>query len=257
MKTGLASVTFRKLRPGEIIRLVSMAGLDGIEWGGDIHVPHGDIKTAREVAEMTKDAGLAVASYGSYYRAGCYQDAGEAFKGVLETAYTLQAPVIRVWAGNMGSHDCSPDGWAKVIEDSSRIASLAKGSGIRIAYEFHEGTLTDSPEAACKLLKSVNSGNIATYWQPPHNQSVQQRLEGLKAVQTRLAYIHVFHWIPGKRLPLASGQNDWVSYLKAADDGLDTRYALLEFVKDDNSDQFLQDACILKEIVRKATNEIS
>ena len=44
IKSGLVSITFRELNPLEIIRLVSKAGLDGIEWGGDVHVPHGDIK---------------------------------------------------------------------------------------------------------------------------------------------------------------------------------------------------------------------
>jgi 3-dehydroshikimate dehydratase len=67
MKTGLLSVTFRKLSPDHIIRLVSQAGLQVIEWGGDIHVPHGDIEIAEQVGRMTREAGIEVASYGSYY----------------------------------------------------------------------------------------------------------------------------------------------------------------------------------------------
>ena len=38
---GLVSVTFRKLSPEEIVQLVVSSGLKGIEWGGDIHLPHG------------------------------------------------------------------------------------------------------------------------------------------------------------------------------------------------------------------------
>jgi len=64
---GLVSITFRKLSPEQIIELVRKAGLSGIEWGGDIHVPHGDIARAKEVKSMTKEAGLRVAVYGSYY----------------------------------------------------------------------------------------------------------------------------------------------------------------------------------------------
>jgi hypothetical protein len=44
IRTGLVSVTFRQLSAEEIIKLVVCAGLEGIEWGGDIHVPHGDLK---------------------------------------------------------------------------------------------------------------------------------------------------------------------------------------------------------------------
>ena len=44
MKTGLCSVSFRKLTVEEIIAAVKDAGLDGIECGGDVHVPHGDVE---------------------------------------------------------------------------------------------------------------------------------------------------------------------------------------------------------------------
>ncbi|MET0262082.1 MAG: sugar phosphate isomerase/epimerase, partial [Rariglobus sp.] len=67
---GLVSVTFRKLSPNEVAGLVKKAGLKGIEWGGDIHVPHGDLARAREVRELTLEHGLKTAAYGSYYRAG-------------------------------------------------------------------------------------------------------------------------------------------------------------------------------------------
>ena len=62
MKPGLVSVTFRKLLPHEIIDLVVKSGLSGIEWGGDVHVPHGEADTARMVKRMTLDAGLNVSS---------------------------------------------------------------------------------------------------------------------------------------------------------------------------------------------------
>ena len=42
--TGLVSVTFRDKTPAEIVSEVKKAGLDAIEWGGDVHVPHGDVK---------------------------------------------------------------------------------------------------------------------------------------------------------------------------------------------------------------------
>ena len=35
---GLVSITFRKLQPDAIIKLVAQAGLTGIEWGGDVYV---------------------------------------------------------------------------------------------------------------------------------------------------------------------------------------------------------------------------
>jgi len=103
--SGLVSITFRSLSPLEIIELVLKAGLKGIEWGADVHVPHGDLKRAREVRKLTADAGLSVAACGSYYRVGVSEAQGLAFENVLETAVALKAPTVRVWAGDKGSQD--------------------------------------------------------------------------------------------------------------------------------------------------------
>ena len=95
MKTGMTSVTFRNKSAEEIVRLTQKAGLTGIEWGGDVHVPAGDRAAARKAALLTREAGLEVLSYGSYFRA----QEGEDFSPVLESAIELGAPVIRMWAG--------------------------------------------------------------------------------------------------------------------------------------------------------------
>src|SRR5688500_12319633 len=94
---GLVSVTFRQLAPQEIIALVVEAQLQVIEWGGDIHVPHGDTNQAEIVARWTKDAGLSVAAYGSYYRLATPDQTP--FERIVATAVALGAPTIRVWAG--------------------------------------------------------------------------------------------------------------------------------------------------------------
>ena len=47
IRTGLTSVTFRQKTIDEIVALARKAQLDGIEWGGDVHVPAGDVQAAR------------------------------------------------------------------------------------------------------------------------------------------------------------------------------------------------------------------
>ena len=68
LKTGVCSVTFRKFDVETVIRLTADAGLDGIEWGSDVHVPMGDPAWAAKVRQMTVDAGLEVLGLGSYFR---------------------------------------------------------------------------------------------------------------------------------------------------------------------------------------------
>ncbi len=67
----MVSVTFRSMECEEIVKLAKKAGLSSIEWGGDVHVPQGDTKKAKEAKKMTEDAGVTTAAYDSYFRVGC------------------------------------------------------------------------------------------------------------------------------------------------------------------------------------------
>ncbi len=247
IKSGLVSVTFRKLPPEEIVDLVAQAGLDGIEWGGDIHVPHGDVKRAGEVRKMTADTGLAVAAYGSYYKVGHEEDSVP-FEDVVATAVELGAPTIRVWAGGKGSADADDEYRGLVVSESQRIADLAAREGITVSYEFHGNTLTDTNESTVKLLEEVANDNVRTYWQPPSKWEVAHCAEGLQAVLLWLTNVHAYYCdkTSGKSLPLAEGQDAWKRYLHeiAALDA--EHYVMLEFVKDGSPEVFLKDAATLK-----------
>ncbi len=246
---GLVSITFRKLSPAEIAALVRKAGLKGIEWGGDIHVPHGDLVRAREVRELTLEQGLVTAAYGSYYRVGQSEGAGLAFERVLETAVELGAPTIRVWPGVAGSSEVDEDGRWKIIEDLRRIAGLAARAGVSISTEFHGGTLTDTNESASKLLVEVDSGNVFTCWQPHNGEATADCVAGLVQVLPRVSNIHVFHWWPtsAERHPLAKGAERWAQFWALLKPTPGDRHALLEFVQEDSPDAFLRDAAILRQ----------
>src|SRR5690606_25566636 len=111
MRPGLCSVTFRELTPEQIVVHAAEAELEVIEWGGDVHVPAGDPERAVQVAQATTDAGLAVCSYGSYFRAG----ADEALTPILDSAEALGAGRVRIWAGRVDSADATPQQYAEVV----------------------------------------------------------------------------------------------------------------------------------------------
>ena len=243
--TGLVSITFRQLTPEEIIKIVKESGLQAIEWGGDIHVPHGEIMRSREVCKMMKQAGLMTAAYGSYYRVGVSQD----FEKVLETAVALEAPTIRVWAGDKASDEADKAWWDKVIIESRQIAQVAQEKGIKVAYEYHANTLTDTNETAIKLIEAVNHPNMFTYWQPPNDKTVEYRVEGLKQVLPYLCNMHIFYWKEHVRYPLVEGKDQWKQYLEMALSTREKHFAMLEFVKDDSVAQYVEDAKVLKALV--------
>ncbi len=248
---GLVSVTFRKLSPKEIVDLAVKAELEAIEWGGDVHVVAGDVELAERVGAMTRDAGLEVASYGSYYRVG-HEDQVP-FEFVVETAVGLGAPTIRVWAGRKGSREGDDEYRRRVVRDSHRIADWASDSGVTLAYEFHGRTLTDTYESAVRLLRDVHHENLRCYWQPPHGLDAKECLGGLREVLPWLLNVHVFHWggEPRKRLPLSSGADRWKQYLEAIRSTGRDHYAMLEFVRDDSPKAMLEDAETLKGWLRE------
>lgn len=243
--TGLVSVTFRKLSPAEVVRVAIRAGLGGIEWGGDVHVPHGDVDTARHVRTLTENAGLRVLAYGSYFRCTPNED----FQPVLDCAIALGAPLIRIWAGDRASANAD-DAWRDaVIAQSQRAVQMAQQAGIAVAYEFHANTLTDTLPSTLQLLEAAPG--MKTLWQPPHDVSTPDQIAGLLAVLPWLANVHVFHWRRGDRarLPLREGAALWSVRLEiAASDDRDVA-ALLEFVRDDDVGQLMEDARTLHDLI--------
>lgn len=243
---GLVSITFRKLSPAEIAALVQRAGLSAIEWGGDVHAPHGDVAKAREVARVTADHGLRVCAYGSYYRVGESEAKGLSFASVLDSAVALGAPVIRVWAGARNSEDADAAYRAAVVADCRRIADFAQAAGVRVGFEYHGNTLTNTDAAAQRLLAEVPHPALFTFWQPHVGRPVDEATAGLRAILPRLWNLHVFSWNAHERLPLAAREADWKRWLDVARSTGRDHVCTIEFVKDEKPEQFLADAATLR-----------
>jgi sugar phosphate isomerase/epimerase len=242
---GLVSISFRKSQVHEVIDLVIKSELSSVEWGGDVHIPPGAFSLAREVNRTCTESGIKVSAYGSYYRVGTDPDS---FEIILDTAVHLGAGTVRVWAGNIASADITSLDRALIVDDLARCCDLAQSRAIRICTEFHNGTLTDTPDSWLKLNNELNRPNLYTFWQPPTGMLPQETAAGLSELLPHVSNIHVFHWWPThiQRLPLAAGAEQWQQYLQLASSDGQNRYLSLEFVKDDRVDQFLADARMLR-----------
>ncbi len=249
IKPGLVSITLRQKSPQEIIRLCQETDLQGIEWGGDVHVPHGDLAKARQVRRWCEDAGIQIATYGSYYRTG-HSEEETPFAQVLETAHELGAPLIRVWAGKMDAQDADQKYFQDVVNESQRIGDLAKQAKITLAYEFHGKTLNNSAAASKVLFDTIDHPAWQTLWQPLPIETIPQE-ESLQSVLPRLANLHVYHWqSSNNRFPLADGFAEWRKYFSIADNDI-PRWALLEFVCNDDPENLRQDAATLHRLLNE------
>lgn len=248
LKPGLVSITFRQLSVDQIIDACLNAGLGGIEWGGDIHVPHGNITTAEEVKEKTELAGLEVASYGSYYH---FSEDNLPFSDVLNTAQALGAPVIRAWAGKESSVMISEKNYYRIVNETRAAADLCERAGTKLAFEYHGNTITDTNSTAVRFIQDVNHRSVSSYWQPPAGMSKNSCLDGIEALGDNLQWVHVFHWQPDfqNKRNLIEGQSDWIEYFHLISTLDGDRWALLEFVKDDSLENFYEDAETLKRLL--------
>ncbi|NLC33919.1 MAG: TIM barrel protein [Erysipelothrix sp.] len=249
-KSGLVSITFRQLSVEDIIKLCVEHNLSAIEWGADQHILPTDLKQAKHVKKLMDQNNLISIAYGSYYRVGIENE--YAFEDILKVATILDVTDIRVWAGRKGSEDVDEAYYNHVIKDFKRISNLAQKENIRISVEYHGKTLTDTADSALKLIQDINHDNVKLYWQPAVNLSVNERLNDLKRLLPYISNVHVFAWQNIEREPLKEQVDIWLSYRKCLDENLfdEHRYYLLEFVKDDAIEQFVEDSKTLNEILK-------
>ncbi len=246
MKTSLTSVTFRKKTVPEIVDLTAQAGLDAIEWGGDIHVKPGDTASADLARRLCREKGLEVSAYGTYFRC----EDGEDFAPVVENALRLETKVIRVWAGRIGSADCPREVRQQITENLKTAVAMAAEKGLIVATEYHPNTLTDHVDSALQLLADVPG--LYTYWQPdavpPEDLSYETKV--LQLLGKKVVNIHAFYrsdrWTAA---PLKDGEALWLRRFPDIAKYSDAEYTAIEFVMNGTEEQFLADAQALKHFV--------
>jgi len=251
-RLGLCSVTFRALPAAEVLRLGVAAGLDCVEWGADVHAPPSDPAALAGLRDRTVEAGLRVASYGAYWRAGVHPL--EDLRPVLEAARVLGAPRVRVWAGARGTDVATDETWRRVVDATRAAGELAQAHGLRLGLEFHGRTLTDSASSTARLLDLVGHPAVVPYWQPRLDDEPDAALEGLRSLVDRVDAVHVFSWWPGDhRLPLSDRADLWqpvLTELLSRHPGIDL---LLEFVPDDDPSRLATEAATLRRWVQEVS----
>lgn len=249
IRPGICSVTFRDLDLAQVVEATTEAGLECIEWSGNAHVLPGDLDAARRARELTEQAGLAVASYGTYLRFDGSDDLG-AEHDVIEAALAVGAPRVRVWAGSCDSADVGPDDRALIVRRIQDFADAAGQEGLEVGLEFHGRTLTDEVSSTERLLVEIGRENLRTYWQPHQGMPADQAVQTLHRVLPQVSTIHVFSWWPmAERLPLAERAGLWREVFAVLAEEGSARDALLEFVPDDDPAILSREAATLRELI--------
>lgn len=160
-KLGLCSVTFRKKSAAKVVEIAKKAGVEYIEWGGDIHVTN--MEEARIVKSICDNEGIKICSYGSYYRVGC-ADKGK-WEEICRIAAEMKAPSVRVWLGEKGSAETTQAEYSRIIEDLKSICSVARKYNLTVCPECHDNTYNDNTDSFLKIKNELKADNFKTYFQ--------------------------------------------------------------------------------------------
>ena len=256
---GLVSISFRSLPATEVIALAKGAGLDCIEWGSDIHAPPpvasaSDFAARREIlqsiAKTTRDSGLKVSSYGTYFRLGTTPV--EEFQAYIDAAAILGTRIIRVWAGTKSYSEMSGADFAILADAASNVAEMAAAAGATVCLECHPNTATDCLEGTRRLLCAVASPALAMYWQPNQYHDLEWNTEYLRWIAPVVKVAHVFNWKSDEggavtRLPLRDGVDTWRKYLEELPRDIPL---LLEFMPNNHPDELAAEAAVLRVCAR-------
>ena len=287
-RAGLVSISFRQLPPEEIAALARDAGLAFIEWGSDVHAPpppasresacppgsqppsippstassesacplgpqplHGAAPSdrLRSIAALTRRAGLAVSSYGTYFRIGSTPFAD--FPAHLEAASLLGTRIVRAWAGTKSFAAMTADDFGRLANDAREAAAMAASAGVKLCLECHPNTATDCPEGTAKLLDAVASPALRMYWQPNQYHDFDWNMRYLRGIAPLVEIAHVFNWRVGQdgkvtRHPLAEASGTWREYISVLPQGIPL---LLEFMPDNRPESLATESSSLLSIL--------
>lgn len=264
MKTGLVSISFRKESIKNLIKASKECGIDCIEWGGDVHIPMGKVKLARQVRNLMHGSGLKCHTYGSYFGLvyHCDEHFPLPFKKVLKTAKSLGAKTVRVWLGwpfcgckkGCDVFLCEKF-YKKNVDITKKLCDEAKKHGLTLSIECHFKTLSDDYHDTLKFLSDVDRDNLRLNWQPNHARGFEYNLEALKALLPYILNVHVFNWNEkGEKSSLGDekGIYEWTEYIKVLnDENAESRVLSLEFMPDGELSSLLAEATALKNIINE------
>lgn len=246
-QVGLVSISFRHLTPEQVLMHSVKSGIGYIEWGSDSHLPETDLENAKKIAEMTRQNGIEMVSYGSYYKLGKGMD----IVPYLETAKVLGVKIIRIWAGFRGSEKVTAEERAALVQEAKDICKVAQSYDLTLCFEYHPNTLTDNYRSALQLMQEVNLPNCRLYWQPNFKKSQEENVAALKAVLPYVDIIHVFYWSAQMdQLPLAGGLSVWKEFLQIAKEKDHIQY-LLEFVPEDHEKHLPEESSVFQNLLKE------
>ena len=211
MKISFCSSVFKDDEMEDALIRLGRLGYDGVElW--DQYLKVSDIDKLKTVLE---ESSLSVAQLCPYFDfTGSKEKWHESLEIVgryIEYAKILDAKLIRVFTGSVGSNEATEAVWRQAIEGLREMCIKGKEFEISFALETHPGSLMDSSSSTLKLLEDVSCSNLGVNLQVPlDSEDVYQSAEILGK---HVIHIHAHNWSG----PAPNGCWEKLTYLESGD----------------------------------------
>lgn len=242
----MTSLTLRNYCIEDVFNYAVKFGISGIEWGiSDQHLPLKDKDKAQKILKLSNETKVDTFSLGSY----CYMDTIKNCVEAVETASMICAPIIRIWAGKKSPSECTNEYLSSIVDNTIIMADYAKKYNIKLGFEYHHHSLTETPESAIDLIKRVNRNNVGLYWQPKSSLSAQGNLlERNKVLPYCVGNIHIQNYTAAQGYKLLSEIEDNL-YSYFSDIKGEKYNVMIEFTRDSSPENLLRDVAALDKIV--------
>lgn len=247
IRLGLASGAIFGISAEQVVETAVRAGLDGIEWASDAHLPYGDLKSAERLMLLTLRANLSPLGYATLFRVNGHSR--EAFDSVIETARRLQAPLVRVFAGHGPRDRLDEAGRAAFVDAARSAADVAGKAGITLCFRVNRNTLFDSYASAVSFLARIDHPFARMSWEPGACFDDSMRQFTQFPVHVPVIYARPFAE-DFSRPMLREKEEDWILYLDALEEQAESHdmahYVVICTVKDDDKANLAADVDLLR-----------
>lgn len=184
IRLGLSSQAFPARSPRDVIALALDLGLEGIEWAAESHLAPGKASEAQALLFETLMARLAIVSFAALYRVDPARENGLGFTALLDTASSLQAPILRIFAGRLAYAKADPAERKALKAEVHRLGDLSAERGITLCLSLCRGTALEDYASAQVLIAELAHPFVRLAWEAMPGRPSEEgtaTLEGLKA----------------------------------------------------------------------------
>ena len=193
---ALCTISHREKLLEYVLEVAKDLGFESVElWGREPHISEKfDENRVQAARRMIEERGLHLCCLGSYVVFGPVRTRAEELAELDDTLYTarcLRAPIVRVWASDIGAAKATKKQWDQTVGQVQEACDRAARLNLVLAAEMHDDTLADSADSSLRLLELVDRPNFKLNFEVAHREVEEKPVDRLERVLEHVVHVHL------------------------------------------------------------------